>query len=237
MSALLKYFDRILIDLLSPQCLVCMNFCDRSLCETCGNFERYVGRCQICGTENGSVSGICQACRTHQQGFSGVQSIFRFNSAAQKILHRIKYGRDPIWLKLFESELNLDQHLLIQGKPWIIAVPMHWTRSLKRGFNQSELLAQMLSRKYGMILGKKVLRKKRRTPPQSRLSHFDRLINLRNAFTANLFQEIPETVILVDDVTTTGSTLQACARALKKAGVEHVVGWTLFKSELRAQNP
>ena len=231
MSTFIQFIDRLLIELLSPQCLVCSKFCDRNLCEECARFEKFKGRCLICGKETGAVSGNCGICRSSEFSLSGIQSVFYFSPVGQSILHRIKFGKEPIWLKLFDSVLLLDPHLLIPGDPWVVAVPMHWTRRIQRGFNQSELLAQRLAKNQGLRFGKNTLKKKRRTKPQSRLSHALRRSNLRNTFKAKFPSEIPDTVILVDDVMTTGSTLKACAKALRKAGVREVWGWTLFRAE------
>ena len=101
-------------------------------------------------------------------------------------------------------------------------VPLHWTRLLRRGYNQSEMLARALAQRYpGLPVRTDVLRRARRTRSQTSLSAAQRKKNLRGAFAASPLVE-GLSVLLVDDVATTRATLGACARALKRRGAKRV---------------
>lgn len=108
---------------------------------------------------------------------------------------------------------------------WLIPMPLHWRRKHWRGFNQTELLAGYLNLKgISINVNTKALKKIRYTTQQASLSKANRRLNQINAFRWNYKYEAPETVLLFDDVMTTGSTLEAAAQALKNAGVNNVVG-------------
>ena len=122
--------------------------------------------------------------------------------------------------------------------PLIVPVPLHLSRRRERGFNQSELLAAGLVRALGKQRGgaapqvaKACLRRTRATPPQTGLSVASRRENLRGAFEVVKPDAVRgRVIVLVDDVMTTGATLSACARALKRAGAARVMGLTLARA-------
>ncbi len=105
----------------------------------------------------------------------------------------------------------------------IIPVPTHFRRKQQRGYNQSELLAKNLAKQTGMSVCTKALVKNLNTPPQSSLGRGERLKNLKEAFRVKHPEEISgKRVLLVDDVMTTGTTLEQCGRVLIEAGAVHV---------------
>lgn len=115
----------------------------------------------------------------------------------------------------------------------IVPVPLHWKKRWERGFNASQLYAQQLSTKLGIYLLPNLLIKTKSTPPQAQLSREHRLLNLKDSMNISVpnSSKIPPKVILIDDVCTTGSTLQECARTLKKSGVKVVVALVLAHGE------
>src|SRR5690606_21274372 len=112
----------------------------------------------------------------------------------------------------------------------VVAVPLSISRLRERGFNQAEWIAARLARKLELPSDFSSLRKIRETEAQSTLSKARRRVNLRKSFEWKKGRESPRTALLVDDVHTTGATLEACARALKKAGCQEVYAWTLFRA-------
>ncbi len=213
MSLFFDTVDAALREICSPTCFSCGRGCFRSLCGKCDRFEKTAGVNLNCIPLEATLSK------------------FYLNSVAQKILHRVKLGREYRWLYHFESECVLD------GLDWgpkdcLIPVPLHRFRFANRTFNQSEILARMLAERHGLAMDRNFLKKNRWTRPQSRLTRFARGRNLRRAFSCALSPQPPQSVILVDDVFTTGATLMACCHALKRAGVERVRGWTLFRTPL-----
>jgi ComF family protein len=117
-------------------------------------------------------------------------------------------------------------------------VPLHPSRQRERGFNQAELLAAGVAnalkkgkRRLELRVAKDCLRRRRATPPQTGLTLAARRENPRGAFEVSEPERVRErTVVVVDDVMTTGATLSACARALKRAGAARVIGLTLARA-------
>lgn len=112
----------------------------------------------------------------------------------------------------------------------IVPVPLHPTRIKERGFNQSELLADQLARCSGLPLVRDCLYRTRATASQTHLGIHERAENVRDAFACRDHRFAGHPVILVDDVCTTGSTLEACAVALKAVGATTVTGLTLARA-------
>lgn len=111
----------------------------------------------------------------------------------------------------------------------MIAMPMHWRKRWERGFNQAELLARPVAKRFGMKLSDN-LRRRRYTKSQAGLSEVQRKENLKNSFTIKRPQQIAgKRVLLIDDVFTTGETLRTAAAALKSAGAAHVSALTLAR--------
>jgi len=113
----------------------------------------------------------------------------------------------------------------------VVPVPLHWWRAWKRGFNQAELLARPLAQQLGLEVHDDFLRRIRNTKPQTKLKGDERRKNVVGAFAVPK-ASVPEVkgrdILLVDDVCTTGATLNACANALKRAGARYV--WALTTS-------
>ena len=105
----------------------------------------------------------------------------------------------------------------------ILPVPLHYTRRLKRGFNQAEFLARQMSRSEALPLETRILRRVKRTSAQSGLSRKERKINIKGAFACKPLKGLK--IVLVDDVLTTGTTLNECCRAVKIAGAVSVAVW------------
>jgi ComF family protein len=184
----------------------------------------------------------CGACRADAPAFDGARSFGLYTGKLRQVVLRLKFGGEerlgvrlgewlaPTWDALPEgSEFDL---------PLIVPVPLHASRRRERGFNQSELLARGLVRALRRQNGgaapqvaRGCLRRKRATPPQTGLSVAARRENLRGAFEVVKPDEVRgRAIVLVDDVMTTGATLSACARALKRAGAAQVMGVTLARA-------
>jgi ComF family protein len=119
----------------------------------------------------------------------------------------------------------------LSGIDGIIPVPLSIKRLRERGFNQSLLIARVISKKKRIPLFMDVLMKKRETPPQIGLSAKERLLNLKNVFEVN--GEVKGLrLLLVDDVMTTGATVTECSKQLKKAGAKEVIVLTLARSSM-----
>ncbi len=160
----------------------------------------------------------------------GIRSAYLFTGVMRKAIHEFKY-RGVFSLAPLLSHL-LVEYLSSSGirADVIVPVPLHRHRLKERGYDQAELLVRYLAGEANLFLGKDWLIRVRATPPQVKTaSAAERWQNMLGAFTAGAGVERGSSVLLVDDVCTTGATLEACAIALREAGVVRVWGLTLAR--------
>jgi ComF family protein len=163
------------------------------------------------------------ACPVHSS-LSGVTALYQYTdqSAIKELIHSFKYrnirGISEVWEEILR--------VLVVPPAWrsavVVPVPLFNKRLRERGYNQSELLAQILAKQNSMVLNAANLIRTRHTVHQVGLTRAERLKNTVDAFAWVGEQRAPEKVILVDDVCTTGSTLENCAKALKARGCQEV---------------
>ncbi|MDD5751529.1 MAG: hypothetical protein PHS73_03345 [Candidatus Peribacteraceae bacterium] len=148
-------------------------------------------------------------------------STYRRCPLLKKAIHTFKYRRIPALAGALAGLLPHD----LPSDVVLCPVPLHWTRRFARGFNQSALLAAELGRERGCTVCD-LLTRVRATGSQAKRHRVERLTALEHAFRC-IVSDPPVSVVLVDDLSTTGATLDECARALKTAGVQHVEGWVI----------
>lgn len=176
--------------------------------------------CGICGTPVGTP-GICLGCTLAPPAYDLCVSACRYDGPIREVLHRFKYRHDTVYKKFLAGLLfPVIKERGIQAD-MVVPVPLHWTRLVVRGYNQSALLAHELSRYMKTDVRYKILSKARKTPNQVGLSKRDRGRNLRHVFRAR--RVAGATIMVVDDVITTGSTAEEISRTLKDAGAAKVI--------------
>jgi ComF family protein len=178
-----------------------------------------------------SPGRLCGRCRAIRPSFTGVRSVFVYEHAARDAVHALKFrGLSAIAPRMAGL---MAQRLVDWGPPIdsIVPVPLAGSRRRQRGYNQSELLAKELSRLTALPLAPRALLRPRSASPQYRLSDRDeRRRNVSGAFVAG--KRVPQGgVLVVDDVITTGATLDACSRVLADAGVERVFALTFSRED------
>jgi ComF family protein len=210
--------------LLPPRCGGCRRV-GSWLCETCRARIRRVQEpmCRLCGVELESARRDC-GCGRRLRSLSRLRSAVVYEGPAEAAIHRFKYEG---WRRLAAPLAELvAERLVIEGlgARCIVPVPLHTGRLRARGFNQAELLARELRRRLVVFQPVGELVRTRPTPPQvghDRLRRFD---NVRDAFEWQGPEIGGEAMLVIDDVATTGATLDACARALREAGSGPVTG-------------
>lgn len=201
------------------------------ICPECRKQLSYVSGpvCMRCGKELLEPDGeYCMGCKKHRRTFEKGAALLNYNEVSAHSMVQIKYKNKREYLDFYGAAMvNRFQKVV---RHWqadvLIPVPIHPSRRRKRGFNQAEELAKRLSLGWGIPVEKRFLIRSKRTAPQRDLDPTERLKNLEKAFCIypgyEKNRKAPRCVILVDDIYTTGSTMEACSRVLKAAGVEKI---------------
>jgi competence protein ComFC len=160
-----------------------------------------------------------------------VYSLWKYTPPARKLLHRIKYRREPYWLEAFLSTKNERLFWLGKRSLELVCVPPRLMGWLSRGFHLPHLLAKELALTYSFRYRRDILQRKVLSRPQVGLRKRERAENVRGQYTVNKKRDLSGTnLLLVDDVMTTGSTLAECAEVLLEEGAASVTAWTLFQA-------
>ncbi len=210
-----------------PSCLICQTGQLRTICQDCYNqiIEAHAVGCRRCGAFTGK--SLCQRCANGNIfNFESAYAFGIYNGALRHAIHRLKYGRRRILGKelgrILAASIADSAPFRSERIQSIIPVPLHSSRLRWRGFNQAELLADVLSVDLGYeVLG--ALKRARKTPSQVHLRRTERAINVSNAFAVTEPNRVAgKSVLLVDDVLTSLATVNECARVLKLAGADKV---------------
>lgn len=186
--------------------------------------------CKKCGKEvESSRMEYCYDCARHPRAFEQNFALLNYNAAASRSMSAIKYKGRREYLDFYsQAACRRFAKAIRRASPDVLVpVPVHPSRRRIRGFNQAELLARHVGRQLQIPVCPKGLKRAKKTLPQKELNQEERLQNLRQAFVPGILPEGVKTVLLVDDIYTTGSTLEACARVLKSMGAEKIYGLTL----------
>jgi ComF family protein len=192
--------------------------------------------CSKCGLPFVSTEGVdhtCSECFLERRYFGKARAFGIYDGILMEAIHLLKYGKktslaQPLsglakktFFKIWDAE-SIDM---------IISVPLHIKRLRQRGFNQAHLLTMRWAKQEGITLDGVTLCRSRWTEPQTKLSRTERRKNIKGAFSLENTEKITgQKILLVDDVFTTGATVNECARVLTKAGAEFVDVLTLARA-------
>jgi ComF family protein len=237
---LLELKDDVL-DFVYPQsCPICqkpLGKKEKEVCEDCWGTLAILPApfCPYCKSfleeSSGILKHVCPSLGRPGDGpIAAVRSLGIFDDHYQELIHRFKYGKKIPLGKRLAHRLG---EVVVQEKDFagcdlILSVPLHRARYRERGFNQSEIVAEGISRVTGIPILQGVLKRKKNTRDQTYLNAQQRAENVKDAFVMGQLEKVKnKKVILVDDVTTTGATLNECARMLHRAGAETIFAATL----------
>ena len=226
LASLLSKAGKQAVDLLfPPRCAVCGS-AESFLCSRCQESltSAELPRCTVCWQPG--TRSVCSKCERAQPAFVGLRSPYVFQGGARELVHGLKYQHQSV---LAEPMAELLFRFLADDQlpaDVLVPVPLFPRRQRVRGYNQSALLARALARRMALAADDRTLVRARNTASQAETRNVDeRRVNVRDAFACTGGQLAGKRVLLVDDVSTTGATLDACAQALLKASVASV--WAL----------
>jgi ComF family protein len=233
--------NKVLNDLLNfvypPYCLICKESTHGGniVCNSCFEKVHFINKnkCKICGKKIKSGS-ICKDCRKNPPFFDFVIGCGNYIPPLSNIIKIYKYNHRPslserlarMLYSLYQSRGDLKR---IKVVSWI---PMRRNELRERGYNQSKLLAEKLVN-YANLKSAPLIKKVRNIPSQTKLPYEKRISNIINTYEVNdkylelLNKDLEEGIILIDDVITTSSTMNECARVLREKGVKRIIGLVL----------
>lgn len=221
---LARWRERLSHLLLPPRCLICGEAAaGPDLCAGCiAGLPDNTACCQQCALPLATAAPACGECLASPPPFTQAATAWRYEAAIAQLLPRLKFHDD---LASGQALARLAAQRLASWPGWqgvdrILPMPLHVRRLARRGYNQALELARPLARTMGVPLDVQCLSRIRATAPQTDLDAPARRRNLRGAFAASMLAG--ETVVIVDDVITTGATMREAARTLRRAGAGDV---------------
>jgi len=214
-------------------CALCRAFLNdgrqKQLCDACRasipfNVPPF---CRLCPRrlEVFNPDGICPVCTARVPSYDAGWSACLYDESMRRLLHAFKYSGKTRLRRAFEGLLNAfidTMHVPLNRFDFCLPVPLHPARLRERGFNQSEILCAILRERYGLGFRGDILARTRSTEPQAALGAKERWTNLEGAFRINHSNTVADkSVLIVDDLFTTGATAEAASRALKEAGAAY----------------
>lgn len=218
------------LDILYPRrCPVCHAILapgTQRICKPCRERLRPAAgpRCFKCSKPlKDPAQEYCSDCSSRTHLFEQGIGIFPYSTLLQESLFQLKYGKRQEY-GVFYGELGAfyaEGRIRCWEIDFIVPIPLHRKRLEKRGYNQAEIIAEALAKKAGLPVRKNLLKRKRNTKPQKDLSPEERKRNIKGAFSVSRELE-GENILLIDDIYTTGATLDEAAGALKRAGAKKI---------------
>lgn len=241
----MNLWQRFLNILLPPRCIKCGTILSEKngLCPDCFNAVNFISApyCYKCGRPFMKESGLkfaakqyCGECLKKKKFLFEMQrTSFVYDEFSKNLILDLKFHDKTMSAETLANMLyTAGKDIWEQNPDLIIPVPIHHLRLIKRRFNQSALLVKFLAAKTKIAADYSSLIRQENTVPQVQLSGSARRRNLKKAFTVKYPQNIKDRkVVLIDDVETTGSTLNECAKVLLKAGAKAVYSVTLAKTQ------
>jgi ComF family protein len=206
-------------------------------CPDCNEKIKFItgNLCPVCGTifpDSPAKSHLCGNCLENKTYFSCARAVVSYETIILHAIHQFKYGNNisvGALLASFMANFSFPD-VDFTGYSLIIPVPLHIKRLRQRGFNQSLVLARALAKKKQISVNFSLLKRHKFTETQTGLNKAERNKNIKGAFEVSDKKKIAgKNVILVDDVYTTGATINECAKILTKAGAQKVTVLTLAR--------
>lgn len=215
-----------------PRCLLCAEpgWRGRDLCRDCDAALPWNrSACLRCALPLPASAPACGRCLQRPPPMRETHAALIYGFPVDRLLPRLKFHADLACGRLL-SQLMIEAFAALPRPDALIPLPLHRSRLRSRGYDQALELARPLARAFALPLLDGALMRKHGTPPQSRLDAAARQRNLRGAFAADPAAAMPQHVAVIDDVVTTGATMQAAAQALHRAGAQRVDAWVCART-------
>jgi ComF family protein len=220
--------------LITPTCLLCLEPGQSPALDLCRGCEEDLPRtgrgCAICAAPVAGASIACGDCLARRPAFDAVLAPYRYEFPLVELVHRLKYGGQVAIARILGTLLA--RRIAERGPPpldALVPVPLHAAREAKRGYNQAGEIARFAGETLSLPVARNLVTRPRATEEQAALPAIVRRINVSGAFAVRDV-ELPSAVAIVDDVLTTGSTADALARELKRAGCRRVEVWAVARA-------
>lgn len=228
MYGVYKWLNSVQHTIYPPRCLLCggNGEAGRDLCGGCaGDLPRNTGACRCCALPlQGGQEGICGACIRRAPHYAASVIPYLYAPPLDHLLLGLKFHRQLAHARLLggmmAEAISASGELMPEA---ILPVPLHPSRLRERGYNQALELARPLARALQLPIAGGLVQRSLATAAQSSLQREERRRNVRGVFSAAV--PLPRHIAIVDDVVTTGSTVNELARVLKRAGAERIVVW------------
>ncbi len=220
------------LDALYPtKCVLCHRIDRIGLCTDClSTVDRVEQPCFQCGTRC-TGAGPCGRCQVRSPAYDFTIAPFRYHPPLAIKIHQLKYQRKVALARPLAQALSREIKQLNYPRPQLlIPVPLHWSRLLWRGFNQSVELARHISSELDIPISRNLVRRNRSTISQALLSSRQRKRNVSNCFELRRPLNVAS-VAIVDDVVTSGATVDQMSRELRKHGAVQIQVWALLRTE------
>ncbi len=216
-------FKNVLDFVYPPRCPICDGISTVGICDECKKELVYIGEdhCMVCGaplTDAGEE--YCASCKKHRHFFKAGRAVFSYQGRLRYSLFRLKYAGRREYGPVYGREMaeNLGRWILRLRISRIVPIPLHPSRRRQRGYNQAALMARELGKILGLPVDEKLLYRRKKTVAQKKLTGGQRRANLIGAFEVRGEVHSGERILLVDDIYTTGSTVDSAAIALRREG-------------------
>lgn len=235
------------LDMIYPQgiyCICCGSVIDSSriysICDDCIQKFEWINEdkrtCKKCGKllRPDYIHEICVDCRENEHYFDHGYTCCQYGLYERTLMMDLKYGGksylgniigEIISDRLLSTLQNDEEEKISENWDMILPVPIHKKRMSKRGFNQTEIISTVIARKLGILTDKSILVREKNTKVMKNLGVIDRKFNLKNAFAvrdAKYSKLTGKNILLVDDIYTTGATVDEVSKVLKEAGAEKI---------------
>lgn len=211
-------------------CFFCLTKTNNAWCNDCEqDFMLNIARCPVCARKN-TVNEICGTCLKQKPSFVRTKVLFNYQYPANHLIKAFKFNKRPELARCFANRFT--KNILGRYTPpeILLPVPLHRKRQQERGYNQSLEFAKHIGKQLTIEVNTSLCKRIKNTDPQSTLPMKIRRKNVKGAFSLDKKEPLPKHIAIIDDVITTGSTVNELASLLERAGCKRIEIWAIART-------